>query len=165
MKGKSDVVAENLKNRRAQFNSVSAKLNECVQIQDNLMGDVKGRVQRNHTQMSKTQKRQAREHKEEINGFSIQPGSTCTRAEAAKRTRDLIKLKKERESMVRKMKQSGVIGASLSDMKKILANSGGGGVLNTSESAKTLPDLNTRKGSRSGSGSGGIKASASTGVL
>jgi len=158
LKGKNDLVTENLKNRRVQFNSVSAKLNECIQIQDGLMLDVKGRVQRNHTQMSKTQKRQAREHKEEINGFSIQFGSTCTRAEAAKRTRDLIKLKKDREEMVRKMKQSGIMGASLADMKKILANNGG--VLNMSESAKTLPDLNSKR-----RGSNSIKASASTSVL
>ena len=108
--------------------------------------------------MSKTQKRQAREHKEEINGFSIQPGSTCTRKEAAFRAKNLVKLKKERDDMVRKMKQSGIIGASLSDMKKILANSGG--VLGGSESAATLPDLNASR-----RGSSTIKGSASTPAL
>ncbi|GMI60634.1 hypothetical protein ScalyP_jg10535 [Parmales sp. scaly parma] len=157
--GKNKTVTENLKNRREKFASVSSKLNECIQIQDNLMMDVKGRVQSNHQQMSRTQKRQAREHKEEINGFSIQPGSTCTRKEAGERARNLVKLKKEREQMVTKMRASGILGASLADMKKILANTGG--ILGGSESAATLPDLG-RKMIRAG---GTLKGSASTGVL
>ena len=156
--GKNKTVTENLKNRRAQYESVSAKLNECIKIQDSLMGDVKGRVNANHHQMSKTQKRQAREHKEEINGFSMQPGSTCTRKEAAYRAKNLVKLKKERDTMVAKMRASGVLGESLSDMKKILANTGG--VLGESESAATLPDLG-----KSRPGSNTIRGSASTPAL
>ena len=99
---------------------MSKKLAECIKIQDELMADVKGRVQANHHQMSQNQKRYARETKELARGFSNRQGSTCTAKEARERTRTMKKVKEERDKMVANMKASGALGASLSDMKKLL---------------------------------------------
>jgi len=121
--------------------------------------DVKNRVQKNHHQMSQNQKKYARETKELARGFSNQPGSTCTVKEAQMRTRRLKKVAVEREAMVEKLRASGALGASLSDMKKLLANTKTSmNALTNSDSVKSLPGLKK-------TGNKGMRGSQSTSVL
>lgn len=160
LEGKCKVVTENLTMRRNEYNRMSAKLEECEKIQNDLMGDVKGRVEANHHDMSRTSKKYAREVKELSCGFSIMPGTTCTVNETLFRTKQLKKISEERNALVEKMRASGVLGASLSDMQKLMSV-GGGGTLSLSESMKSLPSLKYN-GPISG---GGKSHSASTSAL
>jgi predicted nuclease with TOPRIM domain len=168
LKNKYKILMDNLTTRKAEFERMSNKLNECVKIQDDLMHDVKNRVNTNHQQMSRNQKKYARETKELAQGFSIGVGTTCTAAEGRSRTVALKKLTADRNAMVQKLKSSGAIGASLSDMKKIMAlqgiSMGPGGVLGASDSTASLPVL-SKQGSRQGSKQGGMRGSQSTPAL
>ncbi|GMH48016.1 hypothetical protein TrRE_jg10072, partial [Triparma retinervis] len=159
LKGKYKILTDNLAHRKTEYERMSKKLKECVDIQDNLMMDVKGRVQKNHHQMSQNQKKYARETKELARGFSNQPGSTCTLKEFQVRTRKLKKVAEERNAMVEKLRASGALGASLSDMKKLLANTKTSmNALSKSDSVKSMPGLKKK-------GNGGMRGSQSTSVL
>ena len=68
LSGKRTLLEGNLKGRKSRFEEEGKILADCVKIQDDLMKDVKGRVQKNHQQTSRTQKRTARETKEEAQG-------------------------------------------------------------------------------------------------
>ena len=81
--------------RKSEHARISAKLAECIKIQDSLMADVKGRVQKNHSQMSKNEKKLARHTKELARGFSIQAGTTCTVKDYQHRVRKLKKVAEE----------------------------------------------------------------------
>ena len=156
---KRSAVASNLEERSAEFGRMMAKLAECEQVERSLLGDVKTRVLANNHILSRNQKAKAREVKQEASGFSNQNGTTCTAGEAAFRKRRLREIAAERDALVAKLRASGAMGATLADMKKLSMNGGpGAGILNGSDSMKSLPNMKY-------TGGAGLKGSASTGVL
>jgi len=167
LKGKYKTLIENLATRTAEFERMNKKYTECVKIQDDLMMDVKTRVQTNHHQMSRNQKQVARDTKELAQGFGVGIGTTCTQREGRMRAQKLKKLAEDRNSMVEKLKASGAVGTSLSDMKKIMKlqgiELGPGGVMAPSGSMSSLPDLK-KTGSRGGS-KNAMRGSMSTPAL
>ena len=160
LKGKYDVLVDKLAFRQTELARMSSKLAECLAVQDELMHDVKSRVVSNHHASSRAEKKNARETAEVLKGFSIAAGSTCTAEEGMFRSRQLRNIADKRNELVAKMKASGALGATLSDMLKLqnVGGGGGGGVLNLSESMKSLPTLKFQ-------GRGNLAGSASTGAL
>ncbi|GMH67992.1 hypothetical protein TL16_g04820 [Triparma laevis f. inornata] len=171
LKGKYSTLMEGYTHRKSEYARISIKLAECVKIQDDLMMDVKGRVQKNHHQMSQNEKQLARHTKEMANGFSMQSGTTCTLKEYQKRVRKLKKVSEERDALVEKLRASGAMGSSLSDMKKIAANSSGGMGDLGGNSNRSLPAMKPLKGNmrnslgRKGSGVKKMGMSQSTPIL
>ena len=100
-----------------------------------------------------------RHHSNAINISSFAP--FARRSQYQQRVRKLKKVAEERDALVERLRASGAMGTSLSDMKKIAAATGDGAVLGGSSSNKSLPPMRRM----SSMGRGQMTASASMTAL